>query len=197
MAIFVATLVFALVARPLRPQGVRLKRFVIDLMGGIVLPGLCVLASLTGTPAVVASLVLPAIAVQMLTLFAWLLFRSRLGRLSALFAGILSVGAMVSGMIGAVAFFPSIPLLIYYGLGLLGFIPLLTFYAYLGSADEALRCAQAAGGDRPVWPLFVGGIVLAGALPVVIYVCAGPWIATVVEKVPWPWWGWPLTPRVP
>ncbi|MEN6450156.1 MAG: hypothetical protein ABFC96_06675 [Thermoguttaceae bacterium] len=148
MAIFAATIIFCFVYKPTQPPRIKLKRFLVDLMGGIVLPAVCLVyyprVGCRDLFLAVAAGNLVPVAVQMLTLFVWLLFGPQFGRWSALFAGVLSLGAFASGGLGALFFFPSLLCLGLYGIGVLGFVPLLTCYTFLGNADEAMRRAQTA-----------------------------------------------------
>ncbi len=85
----------------------------------------------------------------------------------------------------------SLALLWFYGVGLLGFIPLLTCYAYLGNMYVATRYAHEVASKRTVRLLFLAGIVLSGAIPALVYVIAGSLIESVLSRLPWPS-AWPL-----
>jgi hypothetical protein len=179
MAMVVGTLAFCAVR--VRPANVRLKRCVIDLMGGIVLPALCILYTV-GLDGPAFGYV--AIAGQMLALLIWLIFGSMLGRTQAVFAGVLSVGAMISGIVGMGLFFPALLVLMFYGIGLLGFTPLLTCYAFLGNMDQARQRAHRIQGKWTVRLLFLFGVTLAIAIPIAAHWTLGPWIEKVLQSVP-------------
>jgi hypothetical protein len=186
MAIFVGTLAFCAVR--VRPENVRLKRCVIDLMGGIVLPALCIVYAL-GPELEAGGYIW--IAVQMLALLTWLVFGSLLGRAQAVLAGILSMGAMISLIVAVPSFFLAFFGAAYYGIGLLGFTPLLTCYAFLGNMDQARRQAHRLQHKWTVRLLFLLGVVLAVAIPILIDWAFGPRIANLLRSMPWPR-GWRL-----
>jgi hypothetical protein len=186
MAIFVGTLIFCTVR--VRPENVRLKRCVIDLMGGIVLPALCIVYT-GGLDGPAFGYV--ATAVQMLALLIWLIFGSMLGRTQAVFAGILSVGGTISLVFAVPSFFMAFVGLAFYGIGLLGFTPLLTCWAFLGNMDQARRQAHRIQGKWTVRLLFLLGVVLAIAIPIAAHWTLGPWIENLLRLVPHPH-GWDI-----
>jgi len=80
--------------------------------------------------------------------------------------------------------------LAFYGIGLLGFTPLLTCYAFLGNANEARRQAHRIQRNWAVWLLFLLGVILAVAIPILIYWTLGSWIEILLRLAPRPhaWW---------
>jgi hypothetical protein len=185
IAIFVGTLIFC--ALPVRPENVRLKRFVVDLMGGIILPSLGI-AYIVGFDGPAVAYI--TIAVQMLALLIWLIIGSVLGRTKAVFAGTLWVGAMISGIVAVPLFFLGVVGLMFYGIGLLGFTPLLTCYAFLGNMDDARRQAHRIQHKWAVRILFLFGVILAATIPILIYWTLGPRIENLLRFAPRPrgWW---------
>jgi hypothetical protein len=186
MAIFVGTLAFC--ALRVRPENVRLKRCVIDLMGGIVLPALCIVYFFDPSE---SSFGYIFIAMQMLALLTWLIFGSMLGRTQAVVAGILSVGATISLIVAVPFFFLGVFGTAFYGIGLLGFTPLLACYAFLGNMDQARRHAHRIQNKWVVRLLFLIGVGLAIGIPLAIERAAGQQIADLLRMAPWPT-GWRL-----
>ena len=192
VVIFVGTLICFTI--PVSRERTRLKRFLVDLMGGIVLPALCaiycVLPFQKSEPPV--SIFLVAITIQMLVLLIWLIVGSRFGRWSALIAGVLFVGAIIFGILETILFFLSLLAVSFFGIGLLGFVPILACYAFLGNTAEAMQRARATQGKWTVRLLFALGVVLAVAIPILMHAVAGPRINRVLDSVPWPrslWFG--------
>ncbi len=186
MAIFVATLILCACRVP--PERARLKRFVVDLLGGVMLPVLCIaydpmVFRNSGDLRVIGYL---TIATQILALVTWMTIGWWLGRGSAVFSGFLFVGAVVSGIIGVLlAFFSTIGLL-FYGIGMLGFTPFLTCVVFSRNARQARRQAAAAADKRTSVPLFLLGALLAVAIPVLICWAAGPWLEHWIKLMPRP-----------
>ena len=175
-----------------RPENARLKRFIVDLLGGAVFPVLCILydpfvfrglGSLGG--AYGQALAYVAIASQIMVLLCWLVASPWCGRLSAVFAGALFVGAMVAVCIGVpLLLFSVIGLLVL--IGLLGFVPFLTAYVFFRNSLYAWRQAGACSGSSARAILFVLGVVLATAAPVLLYFVAGEWLLAAIKQIPWP-----------
>jgi hypothetical protein len=188
LAILIATLVFCAVrVQPIRRK---LKRCIIDLMGGVALPAMCLVydpfvfrassADRSRIP------VLVAVICEMLILAIWIVCGRGAGRWSALFAGMLTVGAVVAGGIGAMLAPLGLIGLVVFGLGLLLMTPFLTCVVFSRNAIDAMRQARKAGGKWDAWLLFATGALLAAAVPVVIALCFGPSIETAFKALPHP-----------
>jgi hypothetical protein len=188
LAIFIATLVYC--GMRVQPERMKLKRCIVDFMGGIALPGMC----LVYDPMVfrdsridhLRTLAFAAIVLQMLILPLWMVGGRYFGRWSALFGGALSVGAGVAGTMGVILAPMSFLGLIVFGIGLLGITPFLTCVVFSRNALDAVRQARAAGGKRSVLLLFAIGFLLAAAIPFAMDFCFGPWIETAIKSLPSP-----------
>jgi hypothetical protein len=190
LAAFVVTLVYCFVG--VRPENARLKRFIVDLLGGVVLPILCVAYDpiLFREPGVGNRwqvwwyLVL---LVQMSALLVCLLGHSWFGRWNAVFAGLLLVGAVIALGIGALLLIPSIlGAVLAQLIGLLGFTPFLTAFVFARNAWRAFRQARTADGKTCAEWLVLLGVLLAIALPALLYAVAGEWVLVAIKLIPWP-----------
>jgi hypothetical protein len=190
LAAFVVTLVYCFVG--VRPENTRLKRFIVDLLGGVVLPILCVAYDpiLFREPGgwnwwpVWWYIVL---LVQMSALLACLLGHSWFGRWNAVFAGLLLVGAVIALGIGALLLIPSIlGAVLAQLIGLLGFTPFLTAFVFARNARRAFRQARTADGKTCAEWLVLLGVLLAIALPALLYAVAGEWVLAAIKLIPWP-----------
>jgi hypothetical protein len=161
------------------------KRCITDLMGGIVLPALCIyyVAPPPEDDAIAVALIV--IAFQMLTLLAWTVGGSRWGRCQAVFAGIFIVGVLLSGIIILPLFFFGLIGLLYYGLGLLCFVPILTCCIYVRNVGDALRQARTAQGRWSTRALLFLGVLLAVGVPALTFLAGGHWIEGKVAPK-WP-----------
>jgi hypothetical protein len=188
LAILIATLVFCAVR--VEPERRKLKRCIVDWMGGVALPAMClvydpfVFRGSSGADWRIPVFV--AIIIEMLILPVWIVAGRCLGRWSALFSGMLTVGAIVAGGVGAVLLVPGLIGLIAFGLGLLLMMPFLTCVVFSRNAIRAMRQAGMAGGNWDVWVFFATGFLLAAVAPVVIDSFFGPWIETAVKSLPHP-----------
>ena len=188
LAIFIATLVFCFIR--VQPRKKKLKRCIVDLMGGVVLPAMC----LVYDPGIfhdsprdrLTAVALVAIVLQMLILPIWMVAGRHFGRWSALLGGGLSVGAVVAGSIGVLLALFSVIGTFFYGIGLLGFTPFLTCVVFARNSAAAVRQARVAGGKWEAWLPFAIGALLAAAIPCVMQSCFGPWIETAVKSLPRP-----------
>lgn len=183
LAIFIATLV--LCYWRVWPERETLKRGVVDLLGGVILPILCYLYD-PGFLEFGGGLLCLAIATEIVILLVWLLAGRWLTRWSGMLAGGLLVGAIVSGAIGIGMLPFGVIGLLALGLGALAFTPWLTCVVFTRNMREALRKARATVGDRRAIVLFVAGALLAVAIPALIYVSAGPWIDEALKLMPRP-----------
>ena len=192
MVIFVATLILCACKVP--PERARLKRFVVDLLGGMVLPMLC----LAYDPIVFRDGPSGAIGigytqssdtdviVQMLALVAWMTVGWWFTRWRPCFPGFLFVGAIVSGFIGVLLAFFSLIGLLFYGIGMLGFTPFLTCAVFSRNASSGHAASHCNRRQADVRAAVSSGRVLAVAIPASIYWTAGPWIEHVIKLIPWP-----------
>jgi hypothetical protein len=192
LAIFVATIVFCFIR--VSPARKKLKRCIIDLMGGVFLPAMCLVYDpgiFFDTPGDrVTAVGLIAIVLEMLILPVWMVGGRYAGRWSALFGGMLYVGTAVAGVIGVLLSLFSLIGIVFFGIGLLGFTPFLTCVVFARNARDALRRARAAGGKWDVGLLFLAGALLAAAIPCLIQAGFGTWIATTVQSLPRPHGQW-------
>jgi hypothetical protein len=192
LAIFVATFIFCCIRVP--PARKKLKRCIIDLMGGVFLPAMCLVYDpgiFFDTPGDrVTAIGLLAVVFEMLILLMWMIVGRYVGRWSALFSGMLWVGAVVAGVIGVLLSLFSLIGIVFFGIGLLGFTPFLTCVVFVRNARDAARRARDAGGKWEVVPLFMAGFVLAAAIPCLMQMEFGTWIATTVQSLPRPHGRW-------
>jgi hypothetical protein len=183
VAMFAATLVFCAIEREF--DETRLKRCIIDLLGGIVWPALGVVCCLPSPDDERAIVCLLAMAVQMLTLFIWMIVGWRLGPVKAVVAGVLSVGVTSLGIIAPPLFLLGLAGLAYYGLGLLCFIPILACCVLARNVGDALRQARAVQGRWAVRAWFLLGVALGLAIPIVPFLIAGESIGNAIREA-WP-----------
>lgn len=198
-AVIVAFLGTAILARAqVHPKNARLKRITVDVLGGVVLPCLCLAydpcvfrrdSSLPARglmSAHVSVLAYLAIGFQMLVLVVWLLAGSRVRRLGGVFAGTLFVGALIALLIGVVLLPMSLFGTLMALIGVLGFVPFMTGWIFLRNANEAFRRARAEGGARLTGEAVLLGVVLAVAIPLLVYWGLGRLVWRVLQSVPWP-----------
>jgi hypothetical protein len=180
---FIATVILGLA--PVRAKNVRLSRMGFDIMGGLVLPGLC----LTYDPGLLsanslASFVYLGIAVQMIALLVWLLCGPiDLGPFQSVFqslmTGILAFGSFLAGIVGCILLPFSLIGTVVMGIGVLGFTPFITSYVF---GRNALKASRDLFGKR-AWSrpgllfVFALGIFLSVAAPLALTALAGPEIA--------------------
>ena len=187
MTIFIATLVYC--AMRVQPERRKLKRWIVDLMGGVVLPAMCLVYDpgfFYDSPNRLTDAAFVAIVLQMLTLPAWAVGGRYVGRWSALFGGVLLVGAVIAGTIGAILSPLSVLGTFVYGIGLLGFTPFLTCVVFSRNLADAMRQAHAAGGKWDVRLLFAMGLLLAAGLPFLMESLFGQWIEMAIKSMPRP-----------
>ncbi|NQU26429.1 MAG: hypothetical protein HQ567_34520 [Candidatus Nealsonbacteria bacterium] len=191
LAAFVATLIFAAVRA--RPQRLASKRMIVDLMGGVVLPCLClwydpfVFRGNTGgvVPAALAAVPL-AIVLQIVVLAFWLVAGPWLGRFAATVAGVLWCGVIMAGLLGIVLLPMSLlGTLLAAGVGLLGFVPFLTAVVFARNAVRATRQARRTLPQRlGVWVVI--GALLAVAAAMLISRTIGPALGDMLRALPQP-----------
>jgi hypothetical protein len=197
LAAFLTTLAY--IAAPVQPSRARLKRCVVDMLGGVLLPAaLLVWLSVhsLGEPLL---LTIVESSLQMLALLLWLAAGSRLGTWKALIAGIFAGGLFAFGMFAMVCLSIGVCALTYYGIGLLFLMPTLTWYVYLGNMLDAARRARLDHDGRMPRLPFSFGIAFALTFPFLAVHVAGPDLYAAMSSLPWPhgWFGdfWP-TARV-
>ena len=185
VAAFVATLIFAGVR--VRPERLRAKRMIVDLMGGVVLPGLCLwydpfVFRNDGRYADIRLLALLAVVMQIVVLTFWLVVGRWLGRSAAVVAGALSYGVVMAGLLGIVLFPLSLIGLLFAGLGSLGWVPFLTAVVFARYAARAARQARRMLPRGTIaWTLL--GFLLAAAVPVLIYWTFGSMLADLLNTL--------------
>jgi hypothetical protein len=183
-----ATLIFARVR--VHPEHLPFKRLLVDLLGGIFLPALC----LYYDPLVFTSrrenhflqvFGYTAIGLQMTALLVWLFGQWRLVRLSGLFSGIFFAGALMALVCGLVL----LPISIF-GLlvliGLAGFTPFITFYVFIRHFLQAKKIAYCQGRIILVDLSMLLGFFLAIFIPCLIYLVCGEYVVKIIEHFPWP-----------
>ncbi len=180
---WLATLVYLYVR--VQPSQAPLKRLIVDLMGGVILPLLCLAYDPgffhgSGPWGVLGYL---AIGFQILVFLMWRLGGIRSRPLSALAAGMLLFGAILAAVIGLLMSPASAIGVIAVGIGLLGFIPFLTSYVFWQSAREANHLAGKVS-FRGVY--FILGFVVAVAVPLAGFALFGSTLLALVKTVPWP-----------
>jgi hypothetical protein len=190
LAIFIATLSFCAVR--VQPRTRKLKRCIVDLMGGTILPAMClvydpgIFSNWHAAPDVVTAVTLLTIVFQMVLLPTWMIAGRGVGRWSSLFGGALAVGAIAAGGVGALLAPLSLIGTIFYGIGLLGFTPILTCVVFSRNAADAMRQARAADENENRWIFFQVGFLVAAAIPLLMHLCLGTWIATAAKSLPRP-----------
>jgi hypothetical protein len=177
-----ATLIYQWI--PAEPEHWRLKRFIVDLLGGVILPLFCLaydpgIFVEGGALSVTAWL---AVVFQMGVILTWLLVGPWLRRASSYFAGLLSGGA-------GIAFLIQLPLLpisligLIVGLGIVGFTPTLTGLVFWRNFRSAWRLGKRVDGPRAK-RRFCLGLLLALLVPLVLYAVCGQWLPQVIRWLP-------------
>jgi hypothetical protein len=105
-------------------------------------------------------------AVEVSVFLVWVVIGERIGAWSGLIGGTLINGAVFSAIIG-VAILPYSLMGLMVGIGVLGFIPFLTAFAYLRVGWRALESRDKTTVGSPVIPLLVGAI-LSLTLPALV-----------------------------
>lgn len=106
-------------------------------------------------------------ATSILAMAAWLLWGSKLGELRPFLGGLFLVAAMISTLVGvAIAPFSAIGI-VFYGLGLLGFVPLFSGFVFL---RNSLRALESSAEDMPL------RYVVRAAMLAVIYAIVVPYV---------------------
>lgn len=107
-------------------------------------------------------------AVEVSLFVLWMLFGSRLGAWSRLIGAALINGAVFSAVIG-LAILPYSLIGLVLVIGILGFIPFLTAFAYFRVGWRAFKSEEKTPANSPIIPLLVGAI-LSLALPALVSV---------------------------
>jgi hypothetical protein len=193
IAAFLATLAYK--AAPVQPSRAKLKRCVVDVLGGILLPAAFLIwlnVHAAGEPLL---LTVAETSLQILALLLWLTAGSRLGTWKALLAGIFAGGLVVFGMFAIMSLCFGVCALTYYGIGVLFFMPILTWYVYLANMLDAARFARIDHEGRIPRLPFSFGIAMALTVPILVILVAGPETYAAMRSLPWPqgWFGdfWP------
>jgi hypothetical protein len=193
IAAFLATLAYK--AAPVSVPRTKLKRCVIDVLGGILLPAAFLIwlhGHLNSEPVLWAVV---EVTFQSLALLVWLSAGSRPGVATTLLAGIFVGGVVATGLLATACLLPGLYVLTFYGVGLAFFIPILTCCVYLGSAIDAARVARVAGRGRIMRLPYSFGITIALMIPILTDAIAGPSIEAILQSLHWPhgWLGdiWP------
>jgi hypothetical protein len=194
---FLGTLVCAYV--DVRTENLPLKRFLVDLMGGIVLPCLClaydpcifrtegILVGYDGSGALRNTLYV-AIVFQMIVLLLWLLAGSRIGRLSGVVAGILFCGTLMAAGIGLALLPLSLIGILIFGIGTLGFVPFLTAAIFRRNVAAAAQRARRVCGRRVLRYSYALGAALSVGVPALANWLVGPQLSRILPATPGSWW---------
>jgi len=108
------------------------------------------------------------VALELATLAAWLGLGPRLGRWSAMAAGVLLAGSLFAGVLGLVLLPFAVLGLLAIGIGLLGFVPLFTSHVYYRNGRAAVRQAETRLGQRAVFEALLWGTILVYGIPALV-----------------------------
>lgn len=191
VAAFLATLLFIALSRGRKRTP--LRRMIVDLLGGIVLPCLCLYydplvfrqggTAIAGHRQVLAYL---ALALQMFVLAIWLAVGRQTGRFGGVFTGLLGVGAAIALGLGLVMLPISLIGLVMALIGVLGFVPFLTFQVFARNAAKAFSLARANGGARFATLSALLGAGLAVVIPLAANAAFGRLLAGALQSLPPP-----------
>ncbi len=178
-----ATLIYQWI--PAKPEHWRFKRFMVDFLGGILLPVFCMaydpFVFVEGGP--LSILAWLAVVLQMVIFLAWLLSGRRLRRASSFFAGAMSGGAGIALLIQL----PLLPLvllgMIVWGLGIVGLTPTLTCVVFCRNAKSAWRLGKLADGPKAIRHFWLG-LLLSLLVPLALYAACGKWLPQVIQWLP-------------
>ena len=106
-------------------------------------------------------------SVSIMAMAAWLLWGKKLGELRPFLGGFFLVAAMISTLVGVVIAPLSAIGIFFYGLGLLGFVPLLSGLVFFRNSYRAL---ESSARDLPL------KYVVRAAMLAVIYALVVPWV---------------------
>jgi hypothetical protein len=196
LAALIATVVYA--AIHVSPTHRPVKRLIIDVMGGFVLPAACFYydpgilrrggevgifpVNLANDP--VGPLNWFSMGLQLIVLVGWLAAGRHTGMFRYVFSGALWVGCLQALAIGTLLLPLSLIGIIAAGIGLLGMTPLLT------AAIFGRNAAAAASGEGP-WTLLTAalwwlGVALALAIPLLLYLTLGTGVTEWLDRLPTP-----------
>ena len=172
-----------------RPENRTLQRACIDLLYGIVLPILCFIFDPgflreygpLGSARGWSELLYTALSLQLVAFLAWQVAgRWMHWSCVAILAGVLWVGVGIASIVGLVLLPVSLFGLIAFGIGALGFTPLLTAVVFGRNAARATRRMKRVDGGVA---LVLLGIVLAIVIPLLIYPLVGPAILWALKSI--------------
>jgi hypothetical protein len=147
-------------------------QFAFDILAGVVAPPLCLIFD----PIVFSDTDLnryqaagySAIGLEVLALWIWLFLGEFAGRSIAFLGGMLLFGAFLAGTIGILLLPLSlIGLLVL--IGVLGFLPFCTAFAFLRNGFMALRQANARMGKTMLSGLLATGVIFAASIPMFVH----------------------------
>ena len=178
-----ATLIYQWI--PATPTHWRLKRFIVDFLGGILLPVFCMaydpFVFVQGGPLAILGWL--AVVFQMAIFLVWLLIGPRLGVGGSWFAGAMSVGAGVALLLQL----PLLPIalfgLIAFGVGIVGFTPTLTCVVFWRNVKSAWRLGKLADSRRSRLHFWLG-LFLAILVPLAAYWAWGDRLPRVIKWFP-------------
>ncbi len=185
VAAFVATLILAGVR--VRPERLPGKRMIVDLMGGVVLPCLCLWFDpfVFHNDGMYTVFALLAVVLQIVVLVFWLVAGRWLGRFAAVIAGALWCGVVMAGLIGIVMLPISLIGLLAAGIGSLGCVPFLTVVVFARNAARAARQGRKTL-PRGIGTRIILGILLAVVIPAAGYGTLGPALGDLLRTLPQP-----------
>jgi hypothetical protein len=181
----------ALAAQP-TAQPVSRRRLIVDVVFGILAPLACLIfdpvvfrlrinfafnAPILGPWRVFFYIAIPLAAAS---LAVWYIFRSRVTYLLPFLAGIFVAGGVVSFLLGVVLLPFSLLGLTYNGLGVFGFIPLITSYVYLRNYRPVLRAAAPYDWKIALFPI---GMAFAIMVPGMVWRQAANFVETSLAQV--------------
>lgn len=168
---------------PVPRQYATIKRLGVDVLGGIVLPLLCL-----GLASPLNLLIYLTYGFQTLVLASWMLIGRCVGVVNSLVGGMLLVGMGLAMLTGLLLLPPSIAGLTAFGVESLGLFPFFTAYIYGRCAIRAFRRAREAQRPLAMQWLFWLGIVAGLLAPLVLYPICNPlipsWLSPYVEPIP-------------
>jgi len=124
-----------------------------------------------------------AVMFQVICLTIWLVFGRRLARIGSLLAGVFVVGSTASVGIGVLLLPFSIIGLMFFLVGLLGFVPLMTGTVLARNAADALRQSEKSNTDSAVNLMWLIGFAAAIVVPLLMAWLFGDVLYEIIEQI--------------
>lgn len=172
--------------------GVTLRRWIFDLLFGVVGPLLCLIfdpavfkGEMGGLMSLVRVFAYTSIGIGLVTLTIWLVFGTRFQWGRSIIAGILMFGALFAFLLGLVMLPLTILGVFIAGIGLLGFLPFVTGFIYLRNGRRALGSATQLPIDKALRMAggFLCGIALVIAIPVAVQWQTSRYVSQSVDAI--------------